>query len=232
MNTVVIRQPDKAIQGRGQKFGYQTVVTDNWDLPSEKVLFVAKGEAVPWNLLAAGWYFLDKWEVAAPLWRYGVLAADVGTPAEQKITQAVTLDLRMLLYAHELLFVKNCDGARAFISAWLEECERGPEKRLAFLRALHRVKPIFCALPHSWLIEEAQRVAQDARSGLVSKEYLIRGDALSEVRPSHQPKGLVRVDIGNGRQVLCWPGEEEMVRARYQLQAMSRKERRALVGQA
>lgn len=226
-NAVVLRHPDKAVQGRAAKYGYTAVVSDGWDLPAERTLFAAPGISIPYDLLAAGWHFLERWEVAAPLWRYGVLAQDVGTLAERKRTEAITLDLRMLLYAHELLFVRDCEGGRAFLAAWLEECQKGQDKRLAFLRALHRVKPLFCALPRSWLAEEQQRAAQDARSHIVDgKSFAVRGGALTEVRPQHRPAGLVQVEIEPGRFVLCRPGEEETTRARFILQKLSRAERR------
>jgi hypothetical protein len=103
---VVVLPVDEAIEG----------------LPFEKTLLVEPGTAVPWDLLPAAWHFLDRWDAAVPLWRYGVLAADVGTKAERQATEAVVGDLRVLLHAVELLFVRRNEmQAQALLAAWDKE---------------------------------------------------------------------------------------------------------------
>lgn len=152
MNAVVTRVHDEALGAWLFARGYRYVVQDGWDLPEERTLFVASGVAVPRHLLDAGFRLLDAWEMAAPLWRYGVLAQDVGTPQDRQRTKRVALDLRVLLYAHELLFVRREGSGERFLRAWRGECEGGGDERLAFLRAFHMVKPILCTLPSGWLL--------------------------------------------------------------------------------
>ena len=211
MNAVVTRSPDKTAEAWGRKYGYRHVVQDGWALPEERTLFVADGTAIPYGLLEAGFAFLEKWEVAAPLWRYGVLAKDAGTPSDRARTEAVALDLRVLLYGHELLFVRRGSDGERFLETWRQECDGGDE-RLAFLRALHLVKPLFCALPVAWLAANAQRGA----SGRRDKVFTVAGGALMEVRPGKAPTPqLVQVQIAPGRYVQCKPGEEEATFAKF-----------------
>jgi hypothetical protein len=80
-------------------------------------------------------------DAAAPLWRYGVLAADLGSEKERERTAAVTRDLRLLVHAVELLFVADTPSGRRLIEIWRSECTGGCDERLAFLRALFMVKP-------------------------------------------------------------------------------------------
>lgn len=196
---VVLRQHDKGVVARLAKLGLQSVVAVDWATPWLRTLFVGPEAIIPWDLLSAGFHFIERWDAAAPLWRYGVLAADVGTPAERTRTQKHTLDMRMLLYAPDLLlFVRAAPPGRALLEIWRVECERGDDERLAFLRALHQVKPTFCALPRSWLGDIEQRQMRDA-------ETLARQRA-ARVDP------LIQVEIEPGRFVKCRAGQEEAAR--------------------
>jgi hypothetical protein len=205
MNDVlVLRAADKMTAQRARAAGLETVVLPQGSavsVPFERALIVEPGAGIPWDLVGYGLHFLQRWDAAAPLWRYGVLAQDLGTPAEQKRTVAITKDLRVPVYAHELLFVRASADGLALLRTFADEQERGDEPRLAFLRALHRVKPIFCSLPRSWLADAptmAQEVAAAAR------------------REAPAPAGgLIRVKIGPGRFVRCRPGEEAMWQERY-----------------
>lgn len=207
----MLRTPDANALSMARTAGLQGAVQGGWDLPGDKVLFVAPDATIPWDLIPHGMHFLERWDVAAPLWRYGVLAKDVGTPSQRRRTEQVVRDLRVLLYAHELLFVRDGEMGRAFLNAWQAEMADGGEERLAFIRALYLVKPVFCALPRSWLAEVQERSAQDART--------VQSIAL-------EPGALVRVEVGRNRFVRCRPGEEEQVRQRYAIQQMRRSERR------
>ena len=211
MNALVTRTLDRTAEAWGKKYGYRHVVQDGWAFPEERTLFVANGAAIPYSLLEAGFAFLERWEVAAPLWRYGTLAKDVGTPSDRARTEAVALDLRVLLYGHELLFVRRGSDGERFLETWRQECAGGDE-RLAFLRALHLVKPLFCALPCAWLSGDAQRGATGRRD----KVFAVAGGALMEVRPGKdQAPQLVQVQIAPGRYVQCKPGEEEATFAKF-----------------
>lgn len=196
---VVLRQRDKGAVARLGKLGLQSVVAGDWTTPWLRTLFVGPEAIVPWDLLGAGFHFIERWDAAAPLWRYGVLAADVGAPAERTRTQKCTLDLRMLLYAPDLLlFVRAAPPGRSLLETWRAECERGADERLAFLRALHQIKPTFCALPRSWLGDIEQRQLRDA-------ETLARQRA-ARVDP------LIKIEIAPGRYVKCRAGQEEEAR--------------------
>jgi len=196
---IVLLGPDKHIEAKAANLKLPVTVSDKPQLPYAKTLIVAPGTGIPWDLLSAGWHFLERWAAAVPLWRYGQTAESVGTAAERKRTKAVIRDLRVLLHSHELLFVRANEEGQALVDAWNEEMAGGGEKRLAFLRAYYRVKPRCCVLPISWLAEVQQRSAQDARTA----------------KPVKRAGPLVSVEIAPGRFVRCHPGDEETVRAQY-----------------
>jgi hypothetical protein len=111
------------------------------------------------ELLGTGFQMLDTWEVAAPLASYETLARDIGTPAERSLTEAVIRDLRVPFYEARVLFMKRCPTTRELMAAWEEERlaaegngSRVVDERLAFLRALYRVKPLVLALPVTWVL--------------------------------------------------------------------------------
>ena len=99
---IVLLSADPAIEARAKAGKLPAIVDPEMPLAFDKTLFV-DGVGVPWDLLPAAWHFLERWDAAVPL-HYGENACDVGTPGERKRTQAVVRDLRVLLYAHELLF--------------------------------------------------------------------------------------------------------------------------------
>ena len=164
----------------------------------DQALIVGPGVQVPWSLVPAGWQFIgpDRWEVAAPLFERD-LADDLGTRAERRASAKVLRDLRVPVYACELLFVRDCDGTRALLDAWGEEQGEGLNVRLAFLRALYRVKPLFLSLPRSWLREAVTPLPIAQRATGVG-------------RPA-----LVHLELAPGRYVCCPPDEVEKYRARY-----------------
>jgi len=228
MNDVLIlRQHDKAIEAMAQRAKLQVVMAEG-DLSAvafDRALIVEPGMTIPWAMVGYGLHFLERWDAAAPLWRYGVLAEDVGTPGERKRTEAITRDLRVLLYAHELLFVRNSPDGRALLAAWQEEKADGGEPRLAFLRALYRVKPIFCTLPRSWAGEP--RAMARAVGGHTSARMKQTVFAPNARRRSRGESGdLVRVELRPGVYIRCHPGEEEDVRKRFGKLHLSREERR------
>jgi len=195
------------ISASARRLGLQLRQGQKWKSAWERTLFVSGEYQVPWDLLPSGFHFLKRWDAAAPLWRYGVLGQDVGTPSERKRTAKLTLDLRIPLYEPGLLFIRSSEAGLALLETWRAECRRGDDERLAFLRALHIVKPKFCALPRSWLAEEAQRAQQDARTD-------------KNVRNTF--KRLVRVEIAPGRFVKCHTGDEEKVKEHFAMQQRGR----------
>lgn len=199
---ILLRSPDKVIEGKARSAKLPVIVTSQVTGPwaTDRVLIVEGGTAVPWELLSAAWHLLECWDAAAPLWRYGMLAKDMGTPEERKRTQDVVRDLRIPVYACELLFVRNSQAGQELVRVWQDECAHG-DARLAFLRALYQVKPLFCALPRSWLADVEQRSHQDART--MASLGRLQGPALS------------KVEISPGRWVRCRPGEEERVKAQF-----------------
>ncbi len=189
------------------------VIATPTTLPLDRALVIGPGARVPWQLVKDGFQFLDHWEAAAPLLERN-LAQDVGSTADRHRTAEIVRDLRVPVYASELLFVRACDGSSALLSAWMEEM--GPSTvpgprlpnpfqddsaawRLAFLRALYRVKPLFLALPRSWL-----------RGAPVVP--------MTPTRPSRLPRpgnGMVQVEIAPGRYVCCKPEEVEKYKAQF-----------------
>ncbi len=174
------------------------VADEEHGLPFERCLVLGAGVAVPWGLVQAGLRFVERWEVATPL--ADELAHDVGAATERERTVAVIRDLRVPTYVSELLFVRKCEAAEALLAAWREE----GGGRLAFLRALYRVKPCFLALPRSWLRPMGAVVA-------TGPQVTETPDMV--VKPG--PHGLVRVKVGPGRYVRCRPGEEQLMVERF-----------------
>ncbi len=202
---ILLQVPDKQTLLSANRAGLPVAIGELVPVPFERTLIVAPAIEIPWDLLAAGFRFLERWDAAAPLWRYGVLAKDIGAPAERVRTEALTLDLRVPVYACELLFVRDSPEARRLLEVWQAERQYGPDSRLAFLRALYRVKPLFCALPRGWLREAAQAVKPAPR------------------RPSRSAGGLVHVEIAPGRYVCCRPEEVERYRAQFERMKYKRR---------
>lgn len=205
---VVLRQEAATARAKAEALGLPVEVREGWELTAERTMFLAPEGDTDWRLVPHGFHFVERWDLAVPLWRYGVLAKDVGSPSERARTEAVVRDLRVLLYAHELMFVRDSEAGRAFLAALEEEEAGGGEMRLAFLRALYRVKPRLCALPRTWVPAVRERAEQDAR-------------AVSEPDEA----GLVRVEVKPRLFIKCRPGEEEYVLRQYQ-ERRSRRGRR------
>jgi len=210
---IVLRKDDAVARGKAAKCGVAIEVRDDWALPWPQTLFIAPGTCVPWDLVAVGFNFLNRWDVAAPFWRAGVLAKDIGTPAERERTTAITHDLRVPIYSHELLFVRNSPAGQGFVKTWRTECANGDE-RLAFLRALYMVKPTFCVLPRLWLADIAQREISDRKA--------------AERRPKARVEPLVAVEVTPGRWVKCYKSDAEKIKAQYG--QMNARRERALHG--
>lgn len=179
--------------------GHNFLVSDEMVLEFDKTLFVEAGAEIPFDLVPAAWHFLNKWDAAIPLWRYGMTAEDVGTPEERKYTKEIIRDMRVLLPATELLFVRRNEAGEQLLEVYKEEMEGGRNKRLAFLRANYKVKPRLCMLPRTWLAKIFEREKMDARG---------------RNRPTSSR--LVRVEIEAGRFVKCKPGDEEKVIEMYE----------------
>jgi len=207
---LLIGDSDAAVAGKAksQRLGYQA--GDDYEIPFSKTLIVKSGVRVPWDLLPAAWSFLDRWDAAVPLWKYGVIAADVGTEAERELTQGIVRDLRVLLFFHEMLFIRQNLAGVEFLDTWETERARGSDDRLSFLRAYYLNKPLLCVLPISW---SADVRAMDA----------------SRMRAKHPRIGkmgkrkMSRVEIAPGRSVKCNPGDEARVLAYYQEQGSRRR---------
>lgn len=205
MNGILLLGKDPVNEGRARaSAGIEVVIGDRPELLWERTLIAAPGTRIPFDLLPAAWGFLEKWDAAVPLGNK--LAADVGSEADRRATRAVIHDLRVPLHATELLFVRRNETGLALLAAWLEEMETGGpgvpgvdparDSRLAFLRAVYRVKPRLCVLPTSWLIAATfpppPAVAKKARPG-----------------------PLVQVELSPGRFVKVHAGDEERARAMF-----------------
>lgn len=214
-DVLVLREADETSRVRGKRAGLEVVVTDGYDVEFDRALFTEPGARIPWDLVGYGLHFLERWDAAVPLWRYGVVAEGVGTPAERKRTERVTKDLRVLLYAHELLFVRNSEGGRALLAAWQEEMQKEGDKRLAFLRAVYRAKPIMCTLPRSWA-GETSKATRRHRARAVGRQAPSPSPR-AQRRRRRRPSGgnLVRVEIKPGVYIRCHPGDEERIRKRF-----------------
>ena len=205
---LLIGEHDPAVESRAKKAKIVYSCGSDYQIPYDKTLICQSGTRIPWDLLPAAWNFLNRWDSAVPLWVYGKTAGDLGTKKEQKLTREIIRDLRVLLYSHELLFVRNNESGRALIETWVNEMGRGPDQRLAFLRAYYQVKPRLCVLPVSWLAEIKERGYQRS----------IRGNHPRLNRRTRRP--MTRVEVAPGQFVKCHVGDEDKIR-----KARARKER-------
>jgi hypothetical protein len=201
---------DEVVESRARRARLALQHGDTPALPFARTLITVPGARVPWEWLPAAFALLARWDAAVPLWQYTVTAESVGTPAERERTRAAIRDLRVLLHAVELLFVRDNEPGRALLAAWVEECERFQEadRRLAFLRALYRVKPRLCVLPTSWLV--------DGHSPSGSRQA--QGAAGRRGVPSPKATPLVRLELAPGRFVKVHAGDEEKARAQFRRQ--------------
>ena len=104
------------------------------------------------DLLPLGFHRVTAgWQIAAPLWRYNVLARDIGTDAARQRTEEVIHDLRVPVFETGLLYVRRDTDMERLLELWLQERATGDDDKLCFLRALYAVKPILCALPQTWV---------------------------------------------------------------------------------
>ena len=122
------------------------------ELPYDRTLLWDPEAMLKLDLVPAGMRFLDRWQVACPLWSYTELARDIGEEDEREETARVIRDLRVPVYDTRVLFLRRCQDAEALLETWRSEQEamRG-DLRLSFLRALYRVKPLILALPTTWI---------------------------------------------------------------------------------
>lgn len=206
---IVLSGQDKAVEAKAASLGLPVTVDDGLPLAYGKTLFVKPGTRVPWDLLSAGWHFLERWDAAVPLWSYKAQAGLVGSKEEQKRTREVVGDLRVMLYAVELLFVRANEDGQALMAAYWAELEDSQEPRLAFLRAYYRTKPRLCVLPLSWLAEVQARAKQDLRSGGQGR--------MKRSGP------MVQVEVEPGRFVKCHKGDEQAVIEQYAQRAGRRR---------
>jgi hypothetical protein len=207
---IVLRASDKQTQLKARKAKLEVTISDDWEMPYERNLFVLNGVELQWDLLDAGFHFVERWDAAAPMWRYGILAKDLGGPDEQERTKLLTKDLRIPVYAPELLFVRNSEAGQQLLQVWRAECSTGKDEKLAFLRALCLVKPMFLPLPANWLRVDAATVAAQLAVGIEVQQEKPR-------RPA-----MVHLEVAPGRYVCCSPGQEEVYRERF----LARRKRR------
>lgn len=133
-----------------------TPVVVGGSLVYEKTLFYTPGAPLPLSLIPVGFKFLDKWEIAAPLWSYTELAADQGTEEERATTKKVIRDLRVPTYDTRLIFMRRCPRVQELFTAMENEKVTDQESnlRLAFMRVVYQVKPLILALPTTWMVQK------------------------------------------------------------------------------
>jgi hypothetical protein len=199
---VLLLGDDAQIAAQAKAHKLPVMVWDEPCVPWDMTLIVAPGTRVPWDMLPAAWHFLQRWDAAVPLWRYGQTAADVGTAEEREQTRAIVRDLRVPLYSHELLFVRKNGLGQLLVATWVEEMEGASEKRLPFLRAYYRIKPRLCALPATWRAELKDQF------GPMKKQASAR-------RRKVAGEPMVQIQVAPGVTVQCRESEEQAMRARW-----------------
>jgi len=119
--------------------------------PYGSTLFWDPNVSLRRELMPVGFHRVQHgWQVACPLWRYKALALHLGSDDEKKRTLDVVQDLRVPVYNPGLLYVARCPQTDELFDVWKEEHKEGDDRRLSFLRAVFRTRPILCALPVTW----------------------------------------------------------------------------------
>jgi hypothetical protein len=224
MRGILLLGQDDVIESRAKR---NKIVLQRGDAPGiifDKTLITTPGTRVPWDLLPAAWRLLDKWDALIPLWRYDATAESAGTVGEREETRLIVRDIRVLLHATELLFVRRNEAGEALVESWVRECappdlpEGGVDKRLAFLRALYRVKPRLCVLPTSWLVGEQGR---GRPAPIIPSRQFVQVVQPAKDSP-RAGRALVMVELEPGRSVKCYAGDEEKVKEQFRKQKEGR----------
>jgi len=104
------------------------------------------------DLLPLGFHRVSAgWQAAIPLWRYNVLARDIGTDEARQRTREVIHDLRVPVFDTRMIFIRRDAETERLLELWLAERQTGDDDKLCFMRALYAVKPLVCALPVTWV---------------------------------------------------------------------------------
>ena len=115
------------------------------------MLYDGKFKRANHQLIPVGFNMLDHWQIVVPLHSYQELACDIGDDHDKQITQAIVHDLRCMVYEPRYMFIKRCPDMQRLLSLWQDEKKRGKSEKLAFLRAVYKVKPLILAVPVTWI---------------------------------------------------------------------------------
>lgn len=153
---IVVRGDERTVKTRLMTYGLDCKLasvgpTTIPDLTHQKQLIWHSDARLRIENLPAGFGFLDRWDVAIPLWDHQTLASEVGTVEDRARTEAIIRDLRVPLYQPGVIFARDSEASRVLLGAWQLERAGRTDERLALLRALYRVKPLILALPRTWV---------------------------------------------------------------------------------
>ena len=134
-----------------QRYPSLSIVDDGNDFLARRMLFWDTSAKMRPELIMVGFGLLmHGWQVVVPLMDYDTLARDVGDEEDRALTEEMLHDLRVPVYDTRLIFARKCEASQELLEIWKEEGTDGGHDELAFLRALHRVKPLVNALPPFW----------------------------------------------------------------------------------
>lgn len=108
------------------------------------------------ELLPIGLMLLDRWEVAAPLCDYDLLASSAGSEYDREMAQKFIRDLRVPLYDPRLVFIRDKPAAKRVVKYWNGYVGDGVDQKIALLMAVYRAKPLILALPITWTDNSAR----------------------------------------------------------------------------
>ena len=119
-----------------------------------RTLLLSPPAVVPLHLVACGFRFVQKWDLAVPMMAGYPTAADLSAANDDlERTTGVIHDLRVPLYDTRVVFARQGGDGAATLERWREELANGGDERLAFLRAVYTVKPLLLPLPQEWVRE-------------------------------------------------------------------------------
>lgn len=92
----------------------------------------------------------EPWAMLAMLTAENAIAAYTGSRAERDKTERMIGDLRLPVYATDLLWVRRTEATVRVIEVWADELMERADEQHAFLRALYGQPVMMCTLPPNW----------------------------------------------------------------------------------
>lgn len=125
---------------------------DKPELPfSETMIYDSSFTKIRPELIGIGFYWLQNFEVIAPIFDYEQLAIHIGSDNDRRLTKEVVEEMRIPVYDDKLLFVRRSEKTKALIKSYNDFRKEIKEPKLALLCAIYEHKPLLLPMPTTWM---------------------------------------------------------------------------------